>query len=123
MTSGARFGRRVIHGVTMFPVMVAGIYVIGRLMTDGGDWLGFSLATASIVTVVLILLPGDARAHDPPIEVLYLAVQMTTWWTFGFIFRWSGHGIDWLLYWLVAAAIFAERLTEVHRWEAPPPEH
>ena len=100
--------------------MVAGIYVIGRLMQDGGDWLGFALVAAAVLTVLLIVLPGDGTPHDPPTEVTYLAVQMTTWWAFGFIFRWSGHDFDWLLYWLVALAILVERLVEVQRWQPPP---
>jgi hypothetical protein len=99
--------------------MVAGIYVICRLMEDGGDWLGFALVAAAILTVVFVALPGDERPHDPATEITYLSVQMTAWWIFGFIHRWSGAGFDWLLYWLVALAILVERL-EVRRWEPPP---
>lgn len=120
MTPRTALGRRVLRGVTRYPVMVAGIYVIGRLMQDGGDWLGPALMIAAILTGVLSILPGDQGAHDPPTEITYLSVQMTTWWIFGFIYRWSGSGLDWLLYWLVALAIVAERLVAVQVWQPPP---
>lgn len=120
MTPGSAFGRRLVHGLLRYPVMVAGIYVIGRLMADGGEWLVFSLAAAAILTAALIILPGSGKPHDPAMEILCLSVQMTTWWTFGLFHRWAGTGTDWLLYWLVAIAIFAERLMAVRRWQPPP---
>ena len=119
MTSGPAIKRRLLRGVVMYPVMVAGIYVVGRLVANGGAWLGFALITAAVLTTLFIVLPGRGEAHDPATEVLYLSVQMTTWWTFGLFHRWAGDGVDWLLYWLVALAIFAERLGEVHRWQPP----
>lgn len=119
-TSGTEFGRRLLHGLLMYPVVVAGIYVVGRLVTDGGEWFLFALITGTILTVLFVILPGTGKPHNPAMEILYLSIQMTTWWTFGLFHRWAGDGTDWLLYWLVAAAIFAQRLGAVRRWEPPP---
>jgi hypothetical protein len=122
MTTGSPIRRRLVHGLTMYPVMVAATYVVGRLVTNGGEWLAFALIFSAALTAVLVILPGAAVPHDPPAQILHLAIQMTAWWIFGAFHRWAGEGTDWLLYWLVALVLITYRFVEVRRWEEPPPE-
>jgi len=119
VTNRLSFPRRVLNELAAFPVVVAGIYVAGRLLFGGDQWLRVALIVAAIWMVLMIILPGAHEEPDPPTRVLQLAVSLTTWCIIGFIGRWRGTGLDWLLWWFVAIAMATVQLLKASRWKEP----
>ncbi len=119
MTARRPFVRRVIDELAAFPVVVAGTYAAGRLLFGGAGWFSLALLIGTIWAVMMMILPGGTTEPDPPHRVLQLAVSITTWWIIGFIGRWRGSGLDWLLYWLVMIAMIAVQLIKASRYKEP----
>ncbi len=119
MTDRISFRRRALNELAAFPVVVAGTYVTGRLLFGGEGWLPFALRIGVVWVVVLMILPGGEREPDPPHRVLQLAVSLTSWCIVGFIGRWRGTGLDWLLWWFVAIAMATVQLLKASRWKDP----